>query len=49
MGNVRGNTYSNAHVKYSLHSDQYWNFTFDEMVQYDLPGSYLFLILLATM
>jgi len=37
MGNVRGNTYSNAHVKYSIHSDQYWNFTFDDMAQHDLP------------
>lgn len=26
LGNVRGNTYGLRHVKYSVHSDAFWNF-----------------------
>lgn len=26
MGNVRGNTYGLRHIKFPLHSDQFWNF-----------------------
>ena len=38
MGNVRGNTYSKAHVKYSTNSSKYWEFSWDEMAKYDLPA-----------
>lgn len=38
MGNVRGNTYSKKHETLSVHSAEFWNFSFDEMAKYDLPG-----------
>uniref|UniRef100_A0A2A4K7B0 Partial AB-hydrolase lipase domain-containing protein n=1 Tax=Heliothis virescens TaxID=7102 RepID=A0A2A4K7B0_HELVI len=38
LANVRGNTYSRAHV--TIHTDtfEFWNFTFHEVSQYDLPA-----------
>ncbi|CAN7988476.1 unnamed protein product [Ixodes hexagonus] len=36
LGNVRGNTYS-GHVKYGRRSKEFWDFSLDEMIQYDLP------------
>ncbi|RZC36181.1 lipase 3, partial [Asbolus verrucosus] len=39
MGNARGNTYSKAHTNLSIHSAQYWNFSWHEMGYYDLPAS----------
>jgi len=38
MGNVRGNTYSKKHETLSVHSAAFWDFSFDEMAKYDLPG-----------
>uniref|UniRef100_A0A6P8IGI2 Lipase n=1 Tax=Actinia tenebrosa TaxID=6105 RepID=A0A6P8IGI2_ACTTE len=38
LGNMRGNTYGKRHVKYSVHSDEFWDFSFDEMAKYDLPA-----------
>ncbi|KXJ24655.1 gastric triacylglycerol lipase [Exaiptasia diaphana] len=38
LGNVRGNTYGKRHVKYPIHSDEFWDFSFDEMAKYDLPA-----------
>ena len=38
MGNVRGNTYSKAHVKYNTNDSKYWEFSWDEMAKYDLPA-----------
>ena len=38
MGNVRGNTYSTAHVKYNTNDSKYWEFSWDEMAKYDLPA-----------
>merc|ERR1719430_1235262 len=38
MGNYRGNTYSQGHVSPSLPPGEYWDFTWDEMSQYDLPA-----------
>jgi len=29
LGNVRGNTYGLRHVKYPVHSDEFWNFRSD--------------------
>ncbi|XP_037513150.1 lysosomal acid lipase/cholesteryl ester hydrolase [Rhipicephalus sanguineus] len=37
LGNVRGNTYS-SHVKYTRKDKQFWDFSFDEMIKYDLPA-----------
>lgn len=38
LGNVRGNTYGLRHVKYPVHSDEFWNFSWDEMASQDLPA-----------
>ncbi len=42
LGNARGNAYSRAHVNLSLDSDEYWQFSFDEMGAYDLPAAFEF-------
>ncbi|XP_026736615.1 gastric triacylglycerol lipase-like [Trichoplusia ni] len=38
LANVRGNTYSRAHVSRSIDSFEFWNFTFHEVSQHDLPA-----------
>lgn len=38
MGNVRGNTYSLKHKTYSNNTDEFWDFSFDEMAKLDLPA-----------
>ncbi|XP_069136610.1 gastric triacylglycerol lipase-like [Argopecten irradians] len=38
MGNSRGNTYSTKHIKLSPQSDDFWEFSFDEMAKYDIPA-----------
>jgi len=38
LGNVRGNTYSKKHIKYGVHSKDFWDFSFDEHARYDLPA-----------
>ncbi|KOB72805.1 Acid lipase-2 [Operophtera brumata] len=38
LANVRGNTYSRAHVSKNTDSFAFWNFTFHEVSQYDLPA-----------
>ncbi|XP_032786259.2 lipase member K isoform X1 [Daphnia magna] len=38
MGNARGNTYSRRHVKLDPSKEEYWNFSFDEMGNYDIPA-----------
>lgn len=38
MGNTRGNTYSRNHAKYTPSMREFWNFSFDEMAEYDLPA-----------
>lgn len=37
MGNVRGNTYSRAHVKYNPSDAEFWEWSWDDMARYDLP------------
>lgn len=37
LGNVRGNTYS-SHVKYTRKDKEFWDFSFDQMITYDLPA-----------
>ncbi|XP_036329231.1 lipase 3-like [Rhagoletis pomonella] len=39
MPNVRGNTYSRNHTKYSTKHAKFWDFTFHEIAKYDLPAS----------
>ncbi|KAL6264535.1 hypothetical protein P5V15_004641 [Pogonomyrmex californicus] len=38
MGNIRGNTYSKAHVSLSPSNSRFWNFSWHEMGIYDLPA-----------
>ncbi|KAJ8728626.1 hypothetical protein PYW07_006322 [Mythimna separata] len=38
LANVRGNTYSRAHVSRNVDSFEFWNFTFHEVSQHDLPA-----------
>lgn len=48
LGNMRGNYYSRAHVKYNPDKDeQFWDFSFADMARDDLP-SMIFYILNAT-
>lgn len=38
LGNARGNTYSRKHETFHVDSAAFWNFSFDELAKYDLPG-----------
>lgn len=38
MSNSRGNHYSRAHNNLPVNSDEFWNFSWHEMAQYDLPA-----------
>jgi len=38
LGNNRGNTFSQRHVKYLKNTPEFWNFSYDEMAQYDAPN-----------
>jgi pimeloyl-ACP methyl ester carboxylesterase len=37
FGNSRGNFYSLQHIIYPVNSNQFWNFTWDDMAKYDIP------------
>jgi len=38
LGNIRGNTYSNKHIKYKPSDKEFWAWSLDEMARYDLPA-----------
>ena len=45
LGNMRGNRYSRAHVKYNPdHDEQFWDFSYDEMAHDDLPSMILYIL-----
>lgn len=37
LGNVRGNTYA-SHIKYTRKDKEFWDFSFDQMIAFDLPA-----------
>jgi lysosomal acid lipase/cholesteryl ester hydrolase len=39
LGNMRGNTYGKAHVSLDPKKEKFWEFSWDEMVQYDLEAN----------
>lgn len=38
LGNVRGSTYSRSHVSLDADSNEFWDFSFDEMAAGDIPA-----------
>ncbi|XP_075389689.1 lipase member N [Tenrec ecaudatus] len=44
MGNSRGNTWSRRHKTLSVTEEKFWEFSFDEMAKYDLPGIIDFIV-----
>lgn len=38
MGNSRGNTFSKDHVRYTFEDKEYWDFSWKELGEYDLPA-----------
>jgi pimeloyl-ACP methyl ester carboxylesterase len=45
IGNVRGNRYSRAHVKYDpRHDEIFWDFSWDEMAHIDLPSMIYYIL-----
>jgi pimeloyl-ACP methyl ester carboxylesterase len=45
LGNVRGNYYSRAHVKYNPdHDIEFWDFSWDEMASIDLPSMIYYIL-----
>lgn len=47
LGNMRGNTYTKDHLTLDPKSHEFWSFSFDEMVQYDLISFELNCLLIA--
>jgi len=45
LGNMRGNRYSRAHVKYNPdHDEEFWDFSYDEMSGIDLPSMIYYIL-----
>ena len=38
LGNNRGNRYSSKHQSKHVRSDEYWDFSVDDMARYDVPA-----------
>jgi len=43
IGNSRGTTVSHRHVNFTEHDPEFWNFSFHEMGQYDVPANLNFI------
>ncbi|XP_050016320.1 tear acid lipase-like protein [Alexandromys fortis] len=44
MGNSRGNIYARKHVYMDPNSKEFWAFSFDQMIKYDLPATIDFIL-----
>ena len=44
LANSRGNTYSRKHVKLSAQEPQFWDYSFDQMIKFDLPATIDFIL-----
>ncbi|XP_060097255.1 lipase member M-like isoform X1 [Heteronotia binoei] len=44
IGNSRGNVWSRRHQNMSIHQEEFWAFSFDEMAKYDLPAVLNFIL-----
>ncbi|RHN53332.1 putative triacylglycerol lipase [Medicago truncatula] len=40
IANTRGTKYSHGHASFSNNSSDYWNWSWDELVAYDLPATF---------
>ena len=38
LTNNRGTVNSKGHIQYSMESDEYWDFTLDQLVEFDVPA-----------
>ena len=43
VGNARGNKYSKQHIKLNSKSREYWDFTWSEMADFDLPAGFKYI------
>lgn len=40
LGNNRGNKHSKEHTNLDVHSEEFWDFSFQEFAEYDLPAAF---------
>jgi hypothetical protein len=40
VGNSRGNRYSREHTQHTTKDREFWDFTWSEMADYDLPAAF---------